>query len=85
MIYEVFTVFDSKAVAYLQPFFSPTKGEAIRLFQECCNDPKHNFHKYASDFHLFQLGKFDNVKAEFIMLSAPCSIGNALEFIKPKE
>lgn len=85
MIYKVFTVYDSKALAYMQPFFSPSVGEAERLFKELCNDEKHNFNKYAEDFTLFYLGDFDNLKAQFLPLTAPISVCLALACINPKE
>jgi hypothetical protein len=57
---KVFTIYDEKAEAYLQPFFSDTHGLAIRSITDLVNDPNHNFCKYAADFTLFQIGTFDN-------------------------
>lgn len=80
MIMKVFTVYDSKAECYLQPFFMQTKGQAIRAFSELASDEKHNFGKYPADFTLFELGMFDDAKAEFTSYNTPVSLGLALEF-----
>lgn len=82
MIYKVFSVYDSKANAYLQPIFSPNAGDVERAIRDHANDPKHNFYKYAEDFTLFMIGTFDVVKGEFVTLPAKVSLGNCLEFKK---
>ncbi len=80
MIHRIFSVYDLKAEAYLQPFFCPTKGLAIRSFTEIINDRNHNFSKYPEDYTLFELGTFDDAKAKFDMFPAPQSLGVGNEF-----
>lgn len=80
MLHKVFAVYDSKIESYLPPFFTQSKGAALRAFTEAVNDPSHNFHKYASDFTLFELGSFDDQICQFDLLAAKVSIGTALEF-----
>lgn len=82
MIHKVFTVFDSAASAYLQPFFAQTKGLAIRYFTDAVNNEKHDFNRYADSYTLFELGEFDDVSGKFELLPSPVSVGNALEFKK---
>ena len=84
MILKIFTVYDSKAEAYLQPFFTSTISLAVRQFTEALNDPNHQFHKYKSDYTLFALGNYDDTTGTFDT-DAPVSIGNGLEFVKPEE
>ncbi len=81
MIIKVFTVYDSKAEAYLQPFYSQSKGSAIRSFQEAVNDPKSNIGKYPADFTLFELGSFDDSNCRFVLNSTPTNLGLGLEFL----
>lgn len=52
MIIQVFAIRDSQVEAFLQPFFSPTKGAAMRSLSEAVNDPKHDFFKNAKDYSL---------------------------------
>lgn len=60
MIMKIFAVRDAKVEAFLQPFFSPTMGAAIRSLSEAVNDPKHEFAKHANDYSLWYLGNFDD-------------------------
>lgn len=82
MIQHIFTVFDSKAAAYLQPFYASTKGVAIRQFSDAVNDPGHQFARHGEDYTLFELGHFDDQNAQFHLHSTPLSIGVAVEFTK---
>lgn len=84
MIRKIFSVYDSKVEAYLQPFFMSTKGEAIRAFSELSNDKSTQFGKYPEDHTLFELGTFDDSNCKFLINSTPISLGLSLEFIKPK-
>ena len=82
MIVKVFGIYDTKAEAYLPPFFMKSKGEAIRAVTAHANDPQHNFCKYAEDFTLFELGSFDDSNGKFELLHTPHSLGVLLEFRK---
>jgi len=79
---KIFTTYDSKAEAYLQPFFMGTRGEAIRGWQTVVNDPKTQFNKYPSDFTLFEIGEYDETTGEITAHTAKVSLGVALEFLK---
>jgi len=82
MITKIFTVYDSKAEAYLQPFFMPNRGQAIRAFQDTVNDPKTQFHKHPSDFSLFEIGTYDDLSGAITMHDAKVNLGTAVEFLK---
>ena len=84
MILKVYTVYDTKAEAYLQPFFSQSKGVAIRSFQEAVRDEKSNISKYPEDFTLFELGEYDDATSKFNLHITPQSLGVAVEFLTPK-
>lgn len=79
---EIFTVHDSKAEAFLSPFFCKTVGLAIRSFTQAANDQGHDFNKYAADYTLFHLGAYDESTATFELFGAPKNIGIALQFIE---
>lgn len=82
MIHKIFSVYDAKAEAYLQPFFSTTTGLATRSFTDIMNDKTHPFSKYPEDYTLFELGTFSDLKCTFEMLKTPISLGVGIEFIK---
>lgn len=62
---QIFSVMDKAVGAFLQPFFSRAKGEAVRSFADACNDEKHNFNTHASDYLLVHLGEFDDTAGTF--------------------
>lgn len=62
----LFSVFDSKAEAFLRPFLAETKGLAARSFTDACNDPEHEMCKHAEDYTLFCVGEFDQVTGELV-------------------
>lgn len=55
----IFTVYDSKAEAFLRPYFAETKGLAMRAFRDAVNTPDHEMHRHAEDYTLFHVGAFD--------------------------
>lgn len=71
MIVKLFSVFDSKASFFGQPFVDQSEASAIRNFADACADgsnPANLWHKHPEDFSLFQVGEFDNLSGEMI----PC-------------
>lgn len=85
MIHKVYTVYDSKAEAYLRPFFARSRGEALRMFEDTVNDPNSMFLRHASDFTLFEIGEWDDVDGGFSVYEAKVSLGVALEFVRNQE
>ena len=79
MTLKAFTVYDSKAEAYLQPFFMQSKGQAIRAFQDLANDETHQFGKYPADFTLFEIGEYDDATALIKNHDHKINLGIALE------
>lgn len=77
----VMCVYDQKAKAYLQPFFSQTLGVALRQFKFAANDQSHDFSRFAEDFTLFELGTFEQDTAKFDLLEVPLSHHSALTYI----
>ena len=66
MLQQIFAVYDEKAGAYLNPFFMPTDGMAIRAMRDCLRDEKHQFSQYPEDFTLYRIGIFDDKDAVII-------------------
>lgn len=76
---RAYSVYDSKAEAYLRPFFAPSRGLAIRSFADVVNDKTHEVNKHAADYTLFEIGDFDEATGLFIS-KTPETLGNALTF-----
>ena len=82
---KIFTVYDSKAQAYMQPFYMQSTGQAVRSFDDTVNDHQHPFSKHPEDYTLFELGEYDDQSATFSMHEAKKSIGTAQEFVRQNE
>lgn len=79
MILKVFAIYDSKAEAYLQPFFMANKGTAIRAIADILTKPDHSFSKYPEDFTLFELGEYDDSNGKMLPHSTPNPIIKTIE------
>lgn len=63
MILKVFAVRDTKAQAFLQPFYSPSVGSAMRAFSDAVNDKSCPFNKHPEDYLLYEIGTYDDSTA----------------------
>lgn len=82
MLQRIFSIYDSKTMAYMQPFFSVSKGAAIRALTDLLQDETHPISKHPEDYTLFELGEFNDNDATFNMESTPVSLGVAIEWKK---
>lgn len=76
---KVFTVYDEKAEAYLDPKFCNSVGEMVRAFAHAASSEGHDFNRFASDFTLFFIGEWDPRTGEFTPSPTKQSLGTALE------
>lgn len=79
---KVLTVYDSKAAAYLPPFYMRTTAEAVRAYEATSNDPESNMCKYPEDYTLFEIGTWDDNNGEIEMYEVKKSLGLAIEYKK---
>lgn len=80
MIYDVFSIFDDKAEAFLPPFILPNQNMAKRVFADCVNSDTHQFGNNPADYTLFRLGQFDDSTGQFLLDRTKHSLGNGVEF-----
>lgn len=80
MIYKIFSVWDAKLEAYMQPFFSPTIPSGIRAFTDAATDPGSMLHKHPGDFSLHHIGEFDDGTGTLTDIN-PIALGNGADFI----
>ena len=78
---KVYAVYDSKAEAYLDPFYMMTDGLAIRAFQSAANDAQHDFHRFAADYTLFRIGSYHPETGFFTQDEAHTNLGTALQYV----
>jgi hypothetical protein len=77
---QCFTVYDSAAQHYLEPFFAPSVEFAIREFRSAVNTPEHQFNKFPEDFTLFHIGTFEP-ESGVLNPVHPHSLGVAITFL----
>lgn len=82
MKYHVFSVFDSKAGAYITPFFMPNEQMALRAFAMVANDVSHPFHKFGTDYTLFAIAIFDDLDGSLTALSPHKNLGLASTYVR---
>lgn len=76
----IFTVYDSAAEAYLEPFFAQTVEVALRMFRQIVNEKGHQFNKYPEDYTLFHIGEMHQATGQ-ITGTEPFSLGVAITFV----
>lgn len=79
---KLFTVHDSKAEAFIVPFYERTTGLAVRAFTAAANEDGHQFNRFPGDYTLFELGEFNELTAGIEMLRTPKSLGLAVNFVE---
>lgn len=77
---SVFSVYDSAVGAFLQPFFSPSVGAALRSLTDAVNDGKHQFAMHTSDYTLFCVGSWDDASGVF-ECGSPERVVSCLELV----
>lgn len=75
---SIFAVYDKKAAAYLQPFYFPQKGQAIRAFEDSVKDPQSAFAKHPADYSLFKIGEYDDQTGQIKAATNPEFIEEAI-------
>lgn len=63
---KIFTILDSKAKAYMTPFFQKNEDVAVRVLEQACNEQGHIFNTNPEDFSLFQIGIFNEDTGEIV-------------------
>lgn len=79
---RIYSIFDSKAGAYLTPFFHRNNATAMRDMEQGVNDPSTGLHKYPADFALFCLAEWDDVAGTIFVLDHPEPLGSLRQFVK---
>jgi len=76
----IFAIYDSKARAYHQPFFSPTLETGQRAFMSSVQESNSYLHKFSEDYTLFQIGEWDDVNGKINPLENAINLGLATNY-----
>lgn len=77
---KVFSVRDTKAQAFLQPFFSNSIGSALRAFSDAVADSSCPFSKHPEDYILYEIGVYDDSSGALMPLECIKMLGGASDF-----
>jgi hypothetical protein len=75
----IVSIKDTAADAFGRPAFVATEGVALRQFQDEVNraSDDNQLYKHPQDFHLYNLGLFDDVTGMFELMETPKLITRA--------
>lgn len=76
---RAFAIRDSKAEAFMRPFFAVTRGIALRSIVDVVSDPNHEMYKHAEDYTLYEVGEFDDQTGIFVSKVEVISILQAFQ------
>lgn len=85
MKFGAYCIYDSKAHAYLKPFFMPNDAMAVRAFTQIANDPQSDICRSPADFTLFKVGVWDDESGGFAETAAAASLANALHLKETRQ
>lgn len=80
----VFSIFDTVAKIYSQPMFISNTGLMLRSFADEVKNKDSNLHRHSEDMKLYQVGEWDDVAGELVVIKPPKFVANAVDF-KEKE
>lgn len=82
MQFNIYSVRDEKASAFIPPIFFVNDAEAIRAFGDAVVNPKSGFNRHPEDYSFHCLGTFDDVSGLITGCTARY-LCRAMDFIKP--
>lgn len=85
MISRMYSVFDNAVNVFGTPFTVPHVQYAVRYFESLVKDPKSDVSKWPSQFHLFEVGEFDDSTGLITVHQVPVSMGLASQFVRSEE
>lgn len=74
MKFKVLAIKDRALDTFMQPFYSPAIGAAIRGFQDAIADQSTPMSKHPEDYDLYHLADFDNETGKYEMLPQPLQV-----------
>ncbi|AXH75313.1 MAG: nonstructural protein [Microviridae sp.] len=82
MIKFLYTVYDSKARTYSNPFTAVNQQVAIRDFTQAANDINSQIHQFPGDFKLLEIGEFDDESCVMNLHPEPLPLGLAHNYLE---
>lgn len=77
---SLYSVFDTKAAVFANPYTSTNDQTALRDFARAATDPSSNLCAFPGDYMLFNIGSYDDNTGVIEPLSPPVNLGSAAQF-----
>lgn len=77
---EIFSVYDTAASLYNDPFAAVTVELALRGFKTACEKEGHHFNQWPEDYSLFHVGTFDQKTGAMKRFTEPRLIAIGTQF-----
>jgi len=74
---KIFSLFDTRAQTYAQPFADSSTVNAPRGFDTAVNAKDSTLSRYPDDFSLMELATFDPQTGQLVPLVSPLNLGTA--------
>lgn len=82
---KAFAIYDSKADAYMAPFFFAATGLAIRAFIRLVNDEQSEVCRFPADYTLFEIGTFEQADGVLMpMDNGNVNLGTGVQYKESK-
>lgn len=65
MLFNVYTIYDSKTKAYSKPFYAINEAVAMRSIVDLLTNGDSDPRRHPEDFHLYEIGIFDDSTGSF--------------------
>lgn len=79
---KAYACYDTKVKNFTKPLYHRNAAEALRSFEDECNNPQSQLNKFPADFTLFEIGEYDDETAILTQEASHVSLGNGLMFIR---
>lgn len=74
MIYNIFSIYDTKGSVYSRPILSINEASFKRDAIDALCNPNTIYAKHPHDFHAFHLGTYDDATGKFTQFDSPQSL-----------
>ena len=81
MLIRCYGIYDSKAQAFLQPFWSRSNGDAMRNFEDVAKDVKTPIGMHPGDYQLYEIGSFDDQDGRLSHLEPTKLLCNGADYV----
>lgn len=82
MNHVICAIKDRAIDSFLQPFFTPAVGSALRAFGDEVNKSGSPMNAHPDDYDLYELGLFTDQSGEITMIEAPRLIGRGKDIFQ---